>query len=231
MKYFLLSDDKSKILVYEYSPIQDKIYEYKKAKLDKRYVEGKSYMFEPGPYNVKFHMAHPNSISEKIQVGKNYNMSLEEFNEMVRYSVCNLDFHNELINSDEERKNYVEAYASGKIELSMWTCLEAYPKYVNVNKYFERLDDGYSKFIVGPVFMFGPELMMLIDLEEGHLKRAYYYPNHVDTQFECFNFYENPIDEVNISTLELLIGSANKVINLAEENANVLEKAGIRVRK
>lgn len=238
MKYILLSDDKSKILVYEYNPIPEKIYEYRKARLDKLNMKDRHYSEEPGPYIVRFEMPHPNDISRKIPVGGSLNMTLKEYEDMVRHSVCSLDFHRDKMTSDEDREKFIEAYASGELKLSrekrndMWTSLEVYPENVIVHKLYERPTGGYSKFYVEPVFILGYDLMILNDLEEGNLRRAYYYPKFVDTQFECFEFGNEPIEEVSFSTLDLLLNSGRVTpTGLAFEHAEVLEKAGIRVRK
>lgn len=238
MKYFLTSDDEKKILIYEYKAIKSKIYEYKKERLDRDYIEsGKfKYTFEPGPYKVCFEMVYPNEISSKIQEGKSLNMSLDEYNKMVK-NTCHLDFHRELITSNEEREKQIEAFANGDLKIShnnrndMWDCLEAYPEIVNVYKDYERQPDGYAKYHVDPVFIFGPELLLLLDLEEGIFRRAYYYPTYVDNQFECFEFNDTPIDEINISSLELLSHNVNHTIDLAKENATVLERANVKVYK
>ena len=238
MEYFLPSDDEKKILVYEYKAIKEKLYEYKKEKLDRDYIKrGKfQYTYEPGPYKLLFEMVHPNEISSKIQVNKSLNMSLEEYNEMVK-NIYFFDFHREIITSNEEREKYIEAYANGELKLApikrndMWFCLEAYPEFVNVYKDYERQPDGYAKYHVDPVFIFGPELMALIDLEEGKFRRMYYYPNYVDNQFECFEFNDTPIDEVNISSLNLLTKDVESIINRAKENATVLERAKVKVHK
>lgn len=239
MKYFLMSDDGKKILIYEYKANEEKIYEYKKSRLDKKYIDEKKfdYTFEPGPYKVSFEMAHPNEISSKIPVNSSLNMSTDEFDEMVRHSVCSLDFHNEIISSNEEREKYVEAYANGELKLShyklndMWSCLEAYPERINAYKDYERQSDGYAKYHVDPVFILGPELMVLFDLEEGKLDRSFYYPSYVDNQFECFDFNDTPIDEININSLELLTNNTSKMIDSAKRHSLVLERAKVKVRK
>lgn len=235
MKYFLMSDDEKKILIYEYKAIKEKLYEYKKERLNRDYIKsGKfKYTYEPGPYKVLFEMVYPNEISSKIQVNKGLNMSLDEYNKMVK-NVCNLDFRRELITSNDEREKYIEAYANGDLKLShtnrndMWDCLETYPEIVNVHKDYEQ-SNGYAKYHVDPVFVFGPELLLLTDLEEGKFRRAYYYPSYIDNQFECFEFNTTPIDEISISSLELLSDNVEKAINLAKENATVLEKSEVKV--
>ena len=235
MKYILMSDDEKKILIYEYKAIKEKLYEYKKKKLDRDFVEGEysKYGFSAGPYKVLFEMVYPNEISSKIQVNKGLNMSLDEYNKMVK-NICHLDFRRESITSNDEREKHIEAYANGDLKLShtnrndMWNCLEAYPEFVNVHKDYEQAD-GYAKYHVDPVFVFGPELLVLTDLEEGKFRRAYYYPSYIDNQFECFEFNTTPIDEISISSLELLSDNVENAISLAKENATVLEKAKVKV--
>ena len=239
MKYILMSDDEKKILICEYKAIKEKLYAYKKEKLDKDYIEERKfkYTFEPGPYKVLFEMLHPNEISEKIPAGKSLNMSLDEYNKMIKFTTCNLDFHSELITSDEEREKFIEAYASGELKIShnkrndMWNCVEVYPEDINVHKDYERQLDGYAKYHVDPVFIFGPELTVLLDLEEGKLSRAYYYPAFAGKQFECFEFNDTPIDEINISSLKLVSKDIEKSISLAKANGVVLERAKIKVYK
>lgn len=234
MKYFLMSDDEKKILLYEYKAIKEKLYEYKKSRLDKDYIEKRkfNYTYEPGPYKIRFEMVYPNEISSEIHVGKSLNMSLDDYNKMVK-NTCNLDFRRELI-TNEEREKHIEAFANGDLKIShnnrndMWDCLEAYPEFVNVYKDYE-ISSGYAKYYVDPVFVFGPELLVLIDLEEGKLRRACYYPNYVDNQFECFKFNDTPIDEISISSLELLSENVGHAINIAKENGKVLERAKVKV--
>ena len=238
MQYYLKSEDGKKYLVYEYNSIPEKLYDYKKSRLDPIYIKTKNYTYIPGPIRKTFEMQIQSETSSKIPLGESANLSYKEYCDMIKH-VCAMDFGEEKIFSDIDRRKYIESYAKGELSLAhqetcyRWECLKGFPERVDVFKDYEEIR-GCARFHVEPLFLFGPDLKVLTFLENGQLNRISFALNHpfIDDQFKCFEFNDEPVDEINIDSLLLISGdNLSNVEAIEKDNSKVLERMGIRVRR
>ena len=217
MKYYTVDDKEKNILIYEYKALKDKLYEYKKSKMEE--LENKF---------LKASFTIPN--------GYDYNFKDNEIN-YIRYDRINrmyppyIKYSKELSSSKEEQEKLLESFYSGTIKIGEFIDSRSYltinsmllfPYELGVQKDLHDRDLYFTNDII----VIPNSLKLLHEIENENINYISDNIDLLDQQLDCFKFTSKPVESVSIDNLQFLLSNSecqNDIIAQAKDNKKVLK--------
>lgn len=226
MKYYTIDKKEENILLYEYKALADKLYEYKKRKMQEE-----KYKLLRASFALKY--ASDYSFKEnEFNLTKSDNID-GAHHPYISYSDVDLPL--------EEQQEILEKFYRGNIVIgemksfghpSIYNtdgALALFPKEINVKKTEHQSNSSHILYFTDDVIRVPRSIILLNSLEDGDVNHIANNIDKLDEQLECFEFSQEPIDSIKLATLKAMYDG--KYINSYSHGAETEDVIDYTIKK
>lgn len=197
MQYYTIDEREKNILIYEYKALAERLYEYKKRKM-----EQEKYKLLQAVFTLKSGCDYSFKETE-FNITKSNNIIASAFPYISYYDVSS---------SLEEQQELLEKFYRGEVvigrisEFRQPSIYDAYdvalfPQEISVKKSEYQSHDKYTLYFTNDVIKVPRSIMLLSYLEGGNVNFVAKNIDKLDDQLECFDFSIEPIDSIKLESL------------------------------
>lgn len=202
MRYYTIDESEKNILIYEYKALVERLYEYKKRKM-----EQEKYKLLQAVFTLR--SGCDCSFEEtEFNITKSNNIIAGAFPYISYYDVSS---------SLEEQQELLEKFYRGEVVIgrirdfrqpSIYDANDValFPQEISVKKSEYQFHDNHVLYFTNDVIKVPESIMLLRDLEDGNIDSVAKNADKLDDQLECFDFSVEPIDCIKLDSLRTIYG-------------------------